>query len=237
MTKPVAYALIRWATWNTPESMKRGLIKDRLRRAQLVFRWLILNNVTGANTQESGTYQDGEAKERKAWRAWHTVNNIVKGRRIGNGAVWRWAQLKVLDRDTITVDGDLGLPVTLFQHRKTGAVFADIGVHNRTRRDDNPVEPIRPKVILEIRRYCARLRAAGIPFIVAGDFNDGHNPIPELLRASQHKVDWILTSRDVITLDARTEFEPLLSDHAVTYADLKIPVATSAPRKLPKENA
>lgn len=214
---------IRFGTRNAPESMKRGLLKDRLARAWRVQNWAIRRRVDVCAIQEAGTYAeqvDGQTSLRKV--LWAKFNQRVRGRQVGNGVDVdrrRWKS-RLLDDLTIGKgEGSVHLAVVELTHRKTGFTFTFYAIHKPTRRATN--SSLRG-VIDDALREKARLdNKAGRPWVIAGDFN---GPFDFGLQLADHGVDTITASKDFEPLGQRVVDRPLLSDHAFLIADAAVEV-------------
>ena len=237
------FVRFRVGTVNAPESAKPGLIMPRELRARRMVNWFADNEITVSALQEAGTYIRAEAAERPAWGStWAVPNNVIAGRRVGNGIIFRSGAIAVLDEANIRVpmagrpDG-LNAAVRLLEHREDTdrrARFVMIAFHAPTRRDD-PDDSTRAAMRREIRMFANRCIAAGLPVIVAGDANDGGYGahFPDMRAAAHHVVDWILVSRGIRIHGEGSRNIPDLSDHDAVFASISVPIDADAPRRLP----
>lgn len=216
---------LRIATTNVPESMKRGLIRDRVARAARVMGFYSLRRCDVIAVQESGDYLEAaETPTHKAlWARW---NQIVKGRHVGNGIVVNRRRWKSRLLEDVEVGG-LHIPVVLVTERNVRGrapfKFKMYGVHRPTRRAENAA--LRPVIDAVLREHIKRDDKAGRAWIVAGDMNVSHwNPVRGIVLAS-HRVDHIVGSRHFEPLGQRDPIRrPLLSDHAFLIADAVVEV-------------
>jgi endonuclease/exonuclease/phosphatase family metal-dependent hydrolase len=213
---------IRFATTNAPESMKRGLLKDRLARARRLFRFYRETTIDVVALQEAGSYArriDWEVGRRKS--LWARANNIVKGRSVGNGAVVRIGRFKSRSLPDVVV-GDLHIAVILVTHRRTGFKFKFYAVHRPTRRAEN--KNLRPVIDGVLREHTKRDEASGIPWVIAGDMNVNPWSLPGDVKLGQHGVDHIRASREFEPNGQIVVNRPLLSDHDFLIADAVVEV-------------
>jgi hypothetical protein len=216
---------IRIATTNAPESAKRGLLRDRLARARRVNQWAIRRRVDVRVIQEAGTYGelvDDETPQRKVlWAKW---NQIVRGRRVGNGVDvnhWRWKSRLLEDIVVGTGDEAVHIPVVLLTERSVRGrdpfKFKTYGVHRPTRRADNAhLRGVIDDVLAMHIRYDDK---ADRPWIVAGDMNvSPWNPVRGVVLGS-HGVDHIVGSHHFEPVGQAHVDRPLLSDHEFLIAD------------------
>lgn len=221
--------LLRFATTNVPESAKRGLLRDRLERARRVNQWATRRKIDVRALQEAGTYAeqvDAETPIRKVlWARW---NQIVRGRRVGNGADirhWRWKS-RLLDDLTIgRGEGAIHLAVVLITERRPRPksrppwVQKAYIVHKPTRRAAN--SSLRDVVDDVLRNHTRIDDAAGMPWTILGDFNGPFNHGVEL---GDHGVDSIRASAHFEPLGQTVVDRPLLSDHCFLIADAAVDV-------------
>jgi hypothetical protein len=208
-----------FASTNAPESAKRGLLRDRLRRARLLYRFYANHDVDVAAVQEAGTYAeivDAEVKGLKA--IWAKANSIVKGRRVGNGIIGNRVRFKIRKLEDIPV-GDLNIAVAQITHRRTGFTWRHIAIHRRTRRDD-PSGEDRTAMNIALRGLIKSIDREGGAWVVAGDANEGEQwAIADLGKTlGQHGVDHIIGSKHFIALGQEVIDRPRLSDHAFVLA-------------------
>lgn len=237
------FVRFRVGTVNAPESAKPGLIMPRELRARRMVNWFAENDITLSALQEAGTYIRREAAERPAWGStWAVPNNVIAGREVGNGIIFRSGHIAVLDEANIRVrmagrPNGLNVAVRLLEHRQDTdrrARFVMFAFHAPTRRDD-PDDSVRAAMRREIRMFANRCIAAGLPVIVAGDSNDGGygSHFPDMRAAAHHSVDWILVSRGIRIHGEGVRSIPDLSDHDAVWASISVPIDASAPRRLP----
>lgn len=209
---------IRFATTNAPESMKRGLLKDRLTRALRVQDWALRRRIDVRVIQEAGTYAERVDIDTPARKVlWAKFNSFVKGRQIGNGIDVNRVRFRSRLLEDITVgsgDGAVHIAVALITHRRTGFAWKQYAIHKPTRRAEN--SSLRG-VIDDVLRQHARLDdKAGRAWVMAGDFNGPFNLGVQL---GDHGVDTIAASKHFEPLGQRVVDRPLLSDHAFLIAD------------------
>lgn len=211
---------LRFATTNAPESMKRGLLKDRLRRARRLYRFFRETRVDVAALQEAGTYaEQAETPRHKA--LWAQFNDIVKGRQVGNGVVvnrWRFKSRLLEDIKVGQGDDAVHIAVVLVTHRRTRWFFTFRAVHRPTRVADNA--ELRPVVDGVLREQTKRDDADGMPWVIAGDMNV--NPWGWGVKLGQHGVDHINASHHFEPVGQHVYDRPLLSDHAFLTADAAV---------------
>lgn len=212
---------LRFATRNSPESMKRGLLRDRLKRARRAARFDRLKRIDVAALQEAGTYaEQAETPRHKA--LWARFNDIVRGRQVGNGVVvnrWRFKSRLLEDIKVGSGDDAVHIAVVLVTHRRTGWSFKFRAVHKPTRRADN--KDLRPVIDDRLREEHKRDDAAKppMPWVTAGDFN---GPFSQGVQLGDHGVDSIVASEHFEPLGQRVYDRPLLSDHAFLTADAAV---------------
>ena len=213
---------IRFATRNSPESMKRGLLRDRLKRARRAARFDREQGIDVAALQEAGSYAEQvDGTDRRYKALWAKFNNLVKGRQVGNGATVNGRRFKARLLEDVQV-GDLHIACILVTHRRAGFKFKFYAVHRPTRRADNAA--LRPVIDGVLREHTKRDDAAGMPWVVAGDMNvSPWNPVRGVVLGS-HGVDHIVGSRHFEPLGQRVVDRPLLSDHAFLIADAAVEV-------------
>jgi hypothetical protein len=216
---------IRFATTNAPESAKRGLLRDRLARARKLIRFYENRRIDVGALQEAGTYAelvDAESPRIKA--LWAQFNQIVKGRRVGNGVFvnsWRWKSRLLEDITVGTGDEAVNIPVVLLTERPTRGrdpfKFKFYGVHRPTRRADNAnLRSVIDDVLAMHIRYDNK---AGRAWVVAGDMNvSPWNPVHGVVLGS-HGVDHIVGSHHFEPVGQAHVDKPLLSDHEFLIAD------------------
>lgn len=219
----------RFGQTNAPESMKRGLIKDRLTRARLVEAFTIAFRIDFRGIVEGGTYAeqvDGETPARKV--LWAKANDIVKGRLVGNGldaAWWRW-KTKLLDDITIG-QGDEAIHLAVVEaterrpkprSRKPWKQKVYV-VHKPTKRATN--KALRPIVDQTLREHTRRDDKAGIPWVILTDANGALDIGVEL---GSHGPDHIRASKHFEPLGQKVIRRPGLSDHYFLIADAAVEV-------------
>jgi hypothetical protein len=221
---------IRFATTNTPESMKRGLLKDRAARARRLFRFYASKRIDVCALQEAGTYAElSETPQHKA--LWARFNQIVRGRQVGNGVVvnrWRWRSRLLEDVTVGTGDEAVHIAVVLVTERPTRGrdpfKFKFYAVHRPTRRATN--KDLRP-VIDDVLAMHTRYDDKAVPpraWVVAGDMNvSPWNPVGGVLLGS-HRVDHIRASHHFEPLGQEVYDRPLLSDHDFLVAEAAVEV-------------
>lgn len=213
---------IRFATTNAPESAKRGLLRDRLARAQRLFKFYERKRIDVTALQEAGTYAErAQTPLHKA--LWAKFNQIVRGRQVGNGVAvnrWRFASRLLTDVEV----GGLHIAVVLVTERPTRGrdpfKFKFYAVHRPTRRADNSA--LRPVIDDALREYTRRDDKAGMPWVIAGDMNV--NPWGWGVELGQHGVDHIRASHHFEPLGQQVFDRPLLSDHDFLIADAAVEV-------------
>lgn len=218
---------IRFATTNAPESMKRGLIKDRPLRARLVERFTVLNKIDFRAIQEGGTYAeqvDEDTPGRKV--LWAKANDIVKGRLIGNGLDVNWVRWKSKLLEDLTIGtGDDAIHIAVVQvtERRPGKreswVQKVYCVHKPTRRAPN--KALRPIVDDTLRDHTKRDDTADMPWTVIGDMNGTLNLGQGL---GDHGPDHIRASHHFEALGQHVVNRPGLSDHHFLIADAAVEV-------------
>jgi hypothetical protein len=213
---------LRIATTNVPESMKRGLLKDRERRARRVVRFYRERRVDIGAVQEAGTYL--EAAETPRLKAlWAKFNDIVKGRLVGSGIVvnrWRFGS-RLLDDITVgNGDDAVHIPVALVTHRRTKWQTKVYGPHRPTRRAVNAY--LRPVIDTRLHEETKRDDAADMPWLIVTDANK--NPWGWGVNLGQHGVDHVRGSDDFESLGQEVYSRPLLSDHEFLIADAVVEV-------------
>lgn len=238
------YVRLRVAAVNAPETARAELLSPPLARAQRLLDLLTADEVDAAAVQESGTYLRRAAGERPGWSStWAPPNNLVNGREVGNGIVYRGAPLAILDEAALQVPmpghpRGLNFPVRIFEHRADAdrrARFVMISFHAPTRRDD-PDDTTRVAVRRALLAYARRCQRAGLPVVLAGDSNDGEYASyfrGDLEAAFHHGVDWVLVSPEVRVLGGFSRAIPLVSDHDAIVATLSVPARSDTPRRLP----
>lgn len=212
---------LRLGTRNAPESLKRGLLKDRLTRARRVQNWAIRRRLDVCAIQEAGTWAervDTETPLRKV--LWAKFNQRVNGRQVGNGVDVNRRRWKSELLDDLTV-GDLHIAVVLLTHRRTGWQFKFRAVHRPTRRADNSA--LRDVIDDALEEQHRLDDAAGMPWVTAGDMNAGRwgKRGRELAR---HAVDHIRASHHFDPIGQQSVDRPLLSDHEFLIADAEVEV-------------
>lgn len=219
---------LRPATFNAPESFKSGLLTDKVARARRVFEVFIRNRVDVAAMQEAGTFAEQVDNEVISVKAlWAHFNDFVKGRQIGNGALikhWRWKSHLLEDIKVGQGDNAIYIAVVLLTKRwsRKPAQFKYYCVHKPTRTADNAhLRPVIDRVLVEHTR---RDDAAGMPWMVAGDFN---GPFDLGRRLADHGVDSIRGSTHFTPVRQMVLDRPNLSDHPflVAVVDFKYKVA------------
>ena len=211
---------LRFATTNAPESMKRGLLKDRLARARRLYRFYRETGVDVAALQEAGTYAEQvDATDSRYKALWARFNDIVRGRQVGNGAVINGLRFKARLLEDVAV-GDLHIACILITHRRTGFKFKFYAVHRPTRRATNA--NLRPVIDSVLKEHTKRDDAAGRPWVIAGDMNV--NPWGWGTKLGSHGVDHINASHHFEPLGQQVHDRPLLSDHAFLVADAVVEV-------------
>jgi exonuclease III len=221
---------VRLATTNTPESRKRGLLRDRLARARRLFRFYDRRRIDVCSLQEAGTYAelvDAESAKLKAlWAHW---NQIVRGRRVGNGVVvntWRWKSRLLEDITVGTGDEAVHIAVVLITERprrgRDPFKFKLYAVHRPTRRATNAnLRSVIDDVLKMHIRYDDKADRA---WVIAGDFNvSPWNPVRGVVLGS-HGVDHIVASHHFEPVGRAHVDRPLLSDHEFLIADAVVEV-------------
>lgn len=211
---------IRFATTNAPESMKRGLLRDRLGRARRLFGFYRRQRIDVAATQEAGTYAEIVDNETPTIKAlWAQFNALVKGRQVGNGVIVNARRWKSRLLDDVEVGG-LHIAVVMVTHRRTGFAFKFYGLHQPTRRADNSA--LRPVIDAALREHTRRDDKAGTPWVIAGDTNSGQWGWG--VELGDHAVDVIRSSAHFEPLGQTVAHYPLLSDHDFLIADAAVEV-------------
>lgn len=211
---------VRFVSTNIPESAKRGLLPDRLRRARKVFQFYLNHGIDIGAAQEAGTYAkrvDWEVPKIKT--LWARANNVIKGRLVGNGVFINRVRFRSKQMDDLDV-GDLHLAVVKVVHRRTGFTFTVLAIHRRTRTAD-PTGEDRRAMNVEIRRWIKSFEATGAAWVVIGDANEGEQwAIVDLGQSlGNHGVDHVVASRHFAKVDERTFDKPRLSDHDFLVVD------------------
>ena len=219
---------IRFATTNVPESRKRGLLTDRIKRAARVMRFYGNKGIDVCALQEAGTYaEQAETPRHKA--LWAQFNDIVRGRQVGNGVVvnrWRWKSLLLSDVTVGQGDDAVHIAAVLITERPTRGRdpfrFKFYAAHRPTRRAANA--NLRPVIDSVLKEHTKRDDAADMPWVIAGDMNvSPWNPVGGRVLGS-HGVDHVVSSRDFEPLGQQVYDRPLLSDHAFLVADAVVEV-------------
>lgn len=219
---------IRLATTNTPESRKRGLLRDRVKRARRLFRFYASKRIDVCALQEAGTYAElSETPQHKAlWARW---NQIVRGRQVGNGVVvnrWRFRSRLLEDITVGTGDEAVRIAVVLVSERPTRGrdpfKFKLYAVHRPTRRATNAnLRGVIDDVLAMHIRYDNKADRA---WVVAGDMNvSPWNPVRGVVLGS-HGVDHIVGSDHFEPVGQHVFDRPLLSDHDFLVADAVVEV-------------
>lgn len=213
---------IRLSTTNAPESMKHGLIKDRVKRARRVVRFYREQQVDIGAVQESGDYFAAATKGEAVKAVWAQFNDYVRGRRIGNGLVVKRRQWKTRKVDDITIGtgGDaIHIAVVDVTHKRTGWRVRCRAIHKPTKRATNA--DLRPLVDAALKAAHRRDDDAGIPWLDLGDMNGS---AVEGVKLASHGPDHIRGSRDFEALGQRVVDRPLLSDHPFLIAGAAVEV-------------
>lgn len=209
---------LKFATTNAPESMKRGLIRDRLARARRVAGFYIRHDIDVGAAQEAGTYLEDVDNVRPEIKAlWAAANDIVRGRLVGNGVVVKRRRWRAHLLEDITIgDGDdaVHIAVVLLTHRWTGFQFKFYAVHKPRRRGAENTY-LRPIIDQQLRAHTRRDDVAGMPWVVAGDFNGSTDLGVDL---GSHGPDHIRGSREFEPVSHYVVRRPLLSDHPFLVA-------------------
>lgn len=210
---------LRFGTTNAPESMKRGLLGDRMERARRVARFRRVKRIDVCAIQEAGTYAEKVDTETPAYKTvWAQFNDFVNGRQVGNGIEFNRWRFRARLLDDITVgrgDQAVHIPVLLLTHRRTGFKFKFYAVHRPTRRADN--RALRPVIDARLREETKRDNQAKMPWVIAGDMNENPWGWGNLL--GQHGVDHIRGSHHFTPIRQIVDARPLLSDHKFLIAD------------------
>lgn len=167
-------------------------------------------------------------------------NRFHNGNEMGNGLAWRSDLLQfveALDLDVPIVGRTLHMPVVLLLEPVSASRFAVMTVHNPSR---GPIsggsDADRARCKAMQRGYAEQLADAGIPLIVAGDFNevDAHRDLPDLELGFRSGVDFVMgagvTFRGGHTVGG---VKGVLSDHPLVAAVARIPADVPV-RELPQ---
>lgn len=212
---------VRLATLNAPESRKRGLLPDRLGRAERLFRFYQNRSIDVGAIQEAGTYAEEVDTAVPGVKAiWAAYNTLVKGRQVGNGILVKTARWRSrLLPDLVVGEGDdaLHIAVAIITHRRTQRQFKFYAVHRPTRRADNAY--LRDDVDKRLRQETRNDDKGGMPWVIAGDMNAGHWGWGTAL--AKYKVDHIIASKHFEPAGGCVVRRRLLSDHAFLLANAR----------------
>ena len=242
---------------NFPSGSKKAKAKlaKLPRRYQLVFGFANSIDADSFGGCELGTAFWQVLEDRSGWRGRRGLaNSAVGSNRIGNGCLWRHRVYRCLDSAHFTIRGlpsgefdRLDMPVVLLEDRVTGAIHAEVTIHNFARRYSKPWE--RRKVVSAIIRLVNRLTDAGIPVILRGDFNDSVDVVDELeehteLRKaapSERSIDMIFASEDIevrrpreVEKAGRPRLAKVIDHGSITTVEHRIKPDADCPRELPR---
>jgi endonuclease/exonuclease/phosphatase family metal-dependent hydrolase len=228
------------ATINAPEgtdATKRALANPRA-RALLIRDKLNDNNIDVGLVQETGSALLGAMSHQSSRYdlGMAIPNNVyASGRIIGNGVITRNADVRVMDENDIDIPWGkqgLHLPCRLMQITATGDRFVVISLHSPTEKAD-PSDETRALIRKVVQARVDRYRAAGLPVIVGGDFNDGTVAFRGMRVAHKQHVDWIFVYGFSASVK-RTLDLGRASDHNGTVATLTVSVSNRTARRLPR---
>jgi murein DD-endopeptidase MepM/ murein hydrolase activator NlpD/endonuclease/exonuclease/phosphatase family metal-dependent hydrolase len=189
---------------NPPE---RTGFADSTTRAKAMARFLVGSGVGIVGFQEFQPTQQRVFAEQvgNAWATYALMDNAVS---------WRTSDYSLVAKDQLTIPYFNGnprqMPVVRLRSKATGADVVVISVHNPADIGGNFAR-YRAEAISRERAYVAKVRAAGIPVLLVGDFNDrdaaycaateggalttgagGSNPAGPACTAPQNMpVDWV----------------------------------------------
>lgn len=236
------------ATLNLPSQIrgkKRNLYPHPLRTEAAIRLWN-RNGVEVVALQELATMSRTQIRARRRWGLVTTTNDVFPFRRIGNGIAWRKDRWRHVARDVIHVETPthpkrgLRYPVVRLRNIDEPTVeLVVIAVHIptavamgealRSHRDSPQVVARRNKINGQVLNEAQRYATAGLPVVIAGDFNDGNvrDVYASWTVGAQHQVDQILgkglkfTSADAADVGR-------ISDHpAMPFATVSLAIPRS----------
>jgi hypothetical protein len=222
---------VRFATTNAPESRKRGLLKDRNKRARRLVRLYQRHGIDAGALQEAGTY--AEAAETRSIKAlWARFNDVVRGRQVGNGVFVKRRRWKSRLLTDLVIKGfddprsgeplaPLHIAVVQLTHRRSGFTLKFYAVHRPTRRADN--SSLRTVIDEALHNYTRLDDKARIPWVIAGDMNV--SPWGWGTNLGNHGVDHIRASEHFEPLGRAVIDRDDLSDHDFLIADAAVDLA------------
>lgn len=201
------------ASLNLPSQIrgkKRNLYPHPLRTEAAIRLWNRLD-VEVCSLQELATMSRTQIRARRRWGLVTTTNDVFPFRRIGNGVAWRKDRWRLVARDAIYVETPthpkrgIRFPVARLRCIDEPTVeLIVIAVHIPTavamgealRRGKDSPEVIarRNKINGQVLNEAERYATAGLPVVIAGDFNDGdvRNVYQSWTVGAQHRVDQVL---------------------------------------------
>lgn len=219
----------RHAVANAPErtdKSKRRLLRPNL-RALKILRWRRRKHVAFLALVESGSVMVRALRGRRRLRGIYAApNSIIRGHRLGNGAIYdRWA-FEVLDVDEFRVPlhgrgRPLSMLVLLLRDRLTGHRHVAIVRHlPRNVQRIDPGRVARAGIDRETARR-AEMYAATLPVAIYSDSNGAPPTILGFRTASREGVESIVTSGFWVVRNGADRLPGAIDHRAVVWADLR----------------
>lgn len=231
----------RFGVVNAPErtdSSKKRLLPP-LVRARRILRWRRQRRVDVLGLIESGSILAGVVAGRKRLRArWAKPNTIIRGHRLGNGALYDFRVVRTLDSEGFRVRLKrrwLHMLVVLMADAKTGHRFVIIVRHlPRKVQKIDPGRRARRAIDLETVRRAEAYAAAGLPVVVLSDSNGAPPRWKGSEVASRHGVESIVCSGFDVVAKGSNELPGVIDHPAAVWADLRPRLLDTTTTKLPE---